>query len=89
MPSRVAEVMQFHGQNPPYYISMCFRSFLAFTLVSYKACVVFGPLFYVTQVKYLFIFLCFSHLGHTFPELLKKKKKNSVALVVHLRPRDL
>ena len=27
MPSRVAEVMQFHGQNPP-YISTCFRSLL-------------------------------------------------------------
>ena len=27
MPSRVAEVMRFHGQNPP-YISMCFRSLL-------------------------------------------------------------
>ena len=50
-------------------------SVLAFTSVSYRACVVFGPLFYATQAKYIFIFLCFSHLSHTPHELLKKKRK--------------
>ena len=28
MPSRVAEVMQFHGQNPHYIYMLCFRSLL-------------------------------------------------------------
>ena len=61
MPSRVAEVMQFHGQNPP-YISMCFRSllllqsrtklalFLALSFTSHKNEISFN-LFYVFPIS--------------------------------------
>ena len=65
-----------------------------FSLVQSLRCL--GPLFYVTQAKYFFIFLCFSPSQPHPPRTPKKKKKNlvpksttSVALVVHLRPRDL
>ena len=94
MPLRVAEVMQFHGQNPP-YISMCFRSFLL--LQSRTKLALFLALSFTSHKRNIFsFFLCFSHLSHTPHELLKKKKNylvpkstTSVALVVHLRPRDL
>ena len=61
MPSRVAEVMQFHGQNPP-YISMCFRSlfllqsrtklalFLALSFTSHKSEISFN-IFYVFPIS--------------------------------------
>ena len=93
MPSRVAEVMQFHGQNP-LYISMCFRSLLllqsrtklalflalSFTITSHKRNIFFSSF-------YVFLISATSH------KLLKKINKlpcakehyyTSVALVVHL-----
>ena len=72
MPISVAEVMQFHGQNPP-YISMCFRSLLL--LQSRTKLALFLALSFTSQTKYIFIFFCFSHLSHTPHELLKKKRK--------------
>ena len=49
---------------------------LAFTSVSYKACVVFGPLFYVTQTSKIsfHLFMFFPSQPHP-PRTLQKKKK--------------
>ena len=72
--SRVAEVMQFHGQNPP-YISMHVFSVLALTSVLYKAWVVFGPAFTSHKGNIFLSFYVFP-ISATPPTNSSKKEEN-------------
>ena len=72
MPSRVAEVMQFHGQNPP-YISMYFRSLLL--LQSRTKLALFLALSFTSHKRNIFSSFYVFPISATPPTNSSKKKK--------------
>ena len=78
MPSRVTEVMQFHGQNLP-YISMCFRSLLL--LHSRTKLALFLALSFTSHKRNIFSSFYVFPISATPPTNSSKKKRKSPCCV--------